>query len=226
MAAGPGNGCHPSDRAGPGHLVVERRPAQRRHRVLALARRLESVAARIDLPVDVARLPRDADLVLDLLVVRLELVVAERPVLDGRSLRDARRAVAAPRFAHHLEVPRVQAPVLRPVMEARAADAVHHRVSAARRRRRGRRADGRRFAVGLVHRHRPAADVIPQFVGREVAARQPGSRFEADHLDASLRERQHGDAARHPQADHDDVGVLEPSRHGARLHAPLTRWPC
>ena len=40
-------------------------------------------AARIDLPVDVAGLPGNADLVFDLVVVRLELVVAERPIFDS-----------------------------------------------------------------------------------------------------------------------------------------------
>src|SRR5947207_6765568 len=39
----------------------------------------------------------------DLVVVRLELVEAERPVFDGRPFRNPRGAVAALRFAHHLD---------------------------------------------------------------------------------------------------------------------------
>ena len=39
------------------HFLVEGRPAKRRHRVLALARSLERIAARIDLAVDVPGLP-------------------------------------------------------------------------------------------------------------------------------------------------------------------------
>ena len=226
IAAGPGERMPAERPSGRSHLVVERRPPQRRHRVLPLARSLEPVAARIDLPVDVASLSRDADLVLDLLVVRLELVVAEGPILDGRSLRNPRRAIAPPRLADHLEVPRVQAPVLRPVVKTGATDAVHHWLAAARRRRRRRRADSRCFAVGLVHRHRPIAEVVAELVGGEVATREPGSRLEPDDLDPRLRQRQHGDASRHPEADHDDIGVFQPSRHDADLQARRTRWPC
>src|SRR6185369_5691637 len=47
-----------------GHLVVERRPPKRRHRIFTLARSLERIAARIDLAVDVAGLTRDTQLVL------------------------------------------------------------------------------------------------------------------------------------------------------------------
>ena len=95
IAAGPGNGCQPSVRRGGGHHVGEPRAAQRRHRDTRVARPFEDVAAAIDRAVDVAGLARDADLVLDLVVVRLEFVETERPVLDRRALRDARRAVAA-----------------------------------------------------------------------------------------------------------------------------------
>ena len=196
------------------HLLEERRPAQRRHRVAALARALEDVALRIDLPVDVAGLARHADLELDLLVVRFELVVAERPVLDRRALRNARGAVAALRFADDLEVPGIQPPALRPVVQRRAADAVHHRMPAAGRRRRGGGAHGRRFQVGLLHRHRPAAHVVADLVGREVAPREPRARFEPDHVDAGARQRQRGDAADGAHPDDDDVGFREPSRHG------------
>src|SRR6185295_20333066 len=82
------------------HLVEELVAAQRRHRIATLARTFERIAARIDLAVDVAGLTRHADFVLDLVVVRLELVEAERPVLDRRSFRDSRRAVAPLRLAH------------------------------------------------------------------------------------------------------------------------------
>src|SRR5882762_9505125 len=95
---------------GRGHLVEEFVAAQRRHRVGALARALERIPARIDLAVDVAGLTRDADLVLDLVVVRLELVETERPVFHRRSLRNARRAVAPLRLNHDLEIPRIQPP--------------------------------------------------------------------------------------------------------------------
>ncbi len=65
--------------------------AQRRHRIRALAQPLEGVASWIDLAVDVARLTGDAHFVLDLVVVGLELVEAERPVFNGGTfgIRDA-----------------------------------------------------------------------------------------------------------------------------------------
>ena len=108
-AAGPGNGCQSSRRAGAGHELRELRAAQRRHRIRALARAFEDVPARIDGAFDVAGLARHADRVLDLVVVRLELLEAERPVLDRRAARDAAGAVAARRLADDFEVPRIQA---------------------------------------------------------------------------------------------------------------------
>src|SRR5439155_27174394 len=81
----------PAERArGVPHLLEEPRPPKRRHRVVALAWTFEDIAGAIDLSADVARLARDADLVFHLVVVGLEIVVPERPVLDGRSLGNAR----------------------------------------------------------------------------------------------------------------------------------------
>ena len=119
-------------------------------------------------------------------------------------------AVAPRRLAHDLEVPRIQPPALRPVVQRRAADGVHHRMDC--RRARGRRdalaRERRDFVLRLLHRHRPVADVVAELVGREVALGQPGAGLEADHVDAGLRERQHGDAAGGAETDDDDVGVL------------------
>src|SRR5438094_8505311 len=92
-----------------GHLVEKVRAAQRRHWKLALPGAFENIAAMIDLSVDVPGLPRYANLVLDLVVIRFKLVVAEGPVLHRRASWNARRVVAPPRVAHHLEIPRVQA---------------------------------------------------------------------------------------------------------------------
>src|SRR4029077_13610529 len=94
----------------------------------ALARAFEDVAARIDGAVDVAGLARDANLVLDLVVVGLEFLKPERPILHCRALRDARSPVAPRGLAHHPEIPRVEPPALRPIMQRRAADSVHHRM--------------------------------------------------------------------------------------------------
>ena len=188
IAAGPGNGCQPQRARGRGHQIDEAGASKRRHRILALTRPLEDVAAAIDRALDVAGLSRDAELVLDLVVVRLQFVETERPVLDRRARRQPRRAVALRRFADDLEVPRVEPPALRPVVQRRAADGVHHRV-ARRARRRRRRVDAMRghFAVALLNGLRPVADVVADLVRREVAARQPGAGLEPDDIDACGR---------------------------------------
>src|SRR5208283_4400394 len=54
-----------------GHAFGELGAAQRRHRIAALARALEDVAAAIDDAVDIAGLAGHADLVLDLVVIEL-----------------------------------------------------------------------------------------------------------------------------------------------------------
>src|SRR5262249_18721370 len=89
------------------HFVVERRPPQRRHRVFLLARTLEWIAARVDLAIDVAGLARHSNFVLNLFVVRFELLVTKWPVFDRRALRNAPGAVAALGFADDFEIPRV-----------------------------------------------------------------------------------------------------------------------
>jgi hypothetical protein len=71
------------------HEVGETRAAERGHRKFAPPRRFEDIAASIDGPVHVARRTRYTDLDFDLVVVGLELLVAERPVLDGRPARYA-----------------------------------------------------------------------------------------------------------------------------------------
>src|SRR5205809_6468113 len=104
----------PSERARRrGRLLDVLGPAQRRHRIRALPRTFERIAPRIDLARDVPGLTRHADFVLDRVVVRLELLEPERPVLHRRSLRDARGPVSALRLADDLEVPRIQPPALR-----------------------------------------------------------------------------------------------------------------
>ena len=181
IAAGPGKGCQPSPRAVVAICSVNSVPVQRRHRIGARAGALEDVAALVDGAADIAGLAGDADLVLDLVVVGLELLEPERPVLHRRALGDARGAVAARGLAHHLEVPRIEPPALRPVVQRGAADRVHHRMDG-KARRIGRRrvgAMGRDLAVGLLRRLRPAAEIVAQLVGREIARRQPGAGLDA-----------------------------------------------
>jgi hypothetical protein len=90
---------------------------QRRHRIFARPRSFEDVAALVDRAFDIAGLAGDADLMLDLVVVGLELLEPEWPVLDGRAFWQARCAIAARGLAHDLEVPRIEPPALCPVMQ-------------------------------------------------------------------------------------------------------------
>ncbi len=112
----------------PGHELGEPGAPQRRHGVVATARPLENVAARVDLAADVPRLTRHTDRLFHPVVVRLELLEAERPILHGGARGNSPGAVPARRLADDLEVPRVEAPALRPVVQRGAADRVHHRV--------------------------------------------------------------------------------------------------
>ena len=212
----------PERPGGAGHHVGEAGAVQRRHRVGARARAFEDVAAAVDRALDVAGLARDANLHFHLVVVRLQLLEAERPVLDRGAGRQARRAIAPSRLARHLEVPGVQAPALGPVVQGGAADGVHHRVKRQPRRvrRRRRRTMRGNLAIRLLDRVRPAAEVVAQLVGRVVRRRQPGTRLEPDDVDARLRERQRGHAARRAEADDDDAGPGELSRHGCRAPRP------
>ena len=205
----------PERSGGAGHHLGEAGAAQRRHRVGACPRPLEDVAARVDLAVDVAGLSGHADLDFDLVVVRLELLEPERPVFDGGALGQLRGAVPAARLAHHLEVPRVQPPALGPVVKRGAADGVHHRVNRRPRRVRRRRVGPvrRNLAIGLLHRLRPAAEVVAQLVGREVRRRQPRARFESDDVEPGLCERQRRHAAGGAEPHDDDVGAAKLSGH-------------
>ena len=158
--------------------------------------------ASIFVPLIFPALPDTPSCVLHAIVVRLEIFVAERPVLDGGSSRNSRRAVAPGRFADDLEVPRVETPRLRHVVHRRAADAVHHRmVRAARRVRRGAGAAARHFAVNLLRARRPGAALQAQFIRHHVPRAQPAPGLEADHVDPRVRERQRRHAAGGAHAD-------------------------
>src|SRR5206468_2593885 len=104
---------------------------------------------------------RHADFVLDLVVIRLQFAESERPVFDRRALWNSSGAVAALRLGDDLEVPRIQAPALRPIMQRGAADGVLHRVDDAARRWRGGcgRARRRDFVIRLLNALRPTAEI-------------------------------------------------------------------
>jgi hypothetical protein len=70
---------------------------ERRQRIVALPGRLERITAIDLLPLQVSGLTGHADLVLGLVVERLELGVAHRPVGDGGVLRNGGQPVALDR---------------------------------------------------------------------------------------------------------------------------------
>src|SRR5262249_27863450 len=77
------------------HALGEFAAGERRHGIVACARSFEDVAALVDRAVDVPGLAGDANLVLDLVVIGLELLEPERPILHGRAFGDAPRRSGA-----------------------------------------------------------------------------------------------------------------------------------
>ena len=68
--------------------------------------------------------------------------------------------------------------------------------------------------IRFLRRLRPAAIVVPELVGSEVTLREPGAGFQSDDLEPRLRQRERGDASDRAEADNDDVGFSQSSRHG------------
>src|SRR5882672_2298411 len=89
---------------------------QRRQRIVALAWRLEDVAALDLLALHIAGLARDAEIVFGAIVIGLELGVAHRPVDDGGVLRNGGSAVALDGLRAHPEIILMEAPGNRAVM--------------------------------------------------------------------------------------------------------------
>src|SRR5437773_2840800 len=78
-------------------------------RVLVAARSLERVPAGLGLAAQIARLPGDAARALEAVVVGLELVIGDAPILRRAVGRKRARAVASERATPRLEVPRQEA---------------------------------------------------------------------------------------------------------------------
>ena len=94
---------------------------ERRQRIFALTRRLERVAA-VDLAaLQIAGLAGDAEVILDLVVERLEFGIAQRPVGERGVRRDRRQPIAFDGIGAGAEIVLVQAPRHRTVMHGAAA---------------------------------------------------------------------------------------------------------
>ncbi len=116
--------------------------------------------------------------------------------------------MAALRLADDLEIPGIEPPALRPIMQRGAANSVHHGMhSHARRIGSGciRPVRGN-FLICFLRGLRPAAKIIAQLIGREVALGEPRARFEADHFEPGLGQWQSRRATRGAEADDYDVG--------------------
>src|SRR5262245_234923 len=144
---------------GCGHLFGESRTTERRHRKFAFAWRFKDIAALINLSADVPSLAGNTDCVFHLVVIGFEFAVLERPVLNGRALRNASGSIAPYSFASYFEVPRTQAPALPPVVNRCAAHRVHHRMRALDCHRRGICPERGPFAIGFLRSGRPYVSV-------------------------------------------------------------------
>src|SRR5262252_11082017 len=99
-----------------GHHLGEAGSPERRHRIVAFPRTLEDIPAPVQSSIDVARFTRDSNFTLHVVVIRLEFLVAERPILDRRAFRNSRSAISPFRLTDDFEVPGIDPPTLSPVM--------------------------------------------------------------------------------------------------------------
>jgi hypothetical protein len=67
--------------------------------------------------------------------------------------------------------------------------------------------------IRFLHRLRPAPEVVPQFIRREVALRKPIACFETNYFEPGLCQRQSRYATSRAESDDYNVGVFQPSRH-------------
>src|SRR5271166_6402230 len=134
-------------------MISEAAAAQGRHGILALARPLVDVTSRIDFALKIPSLARHSHFMLDDVVVRLQLVVTDGPVFQGRSHGNRARPVAPRGFRTSLEIPWIQPPALRPIVDRRSSHRVHHGMNLSPPRWRGRPiAYSRNLAIRLRHR--------------------------------------------------------------------------
>ena len=110
----------------------------RRRRVGPRARAFERIAALLDLAVEVSGGARCAAQIFELIVMRLEVVVGDAPILDGHVLRQELFAITLGQMRAQHEVARQKAERLGVPVQATAADAVaeHERAPVAHRQRR------------------------------------------------------------------------------------------
>ena len=195
----------------------------RRRRIGPRARALERIAAVLDRSLEIAGFARRAAQIFELVVMRLEIVVGDAPILDGHVLRQEIGAVALRQVTAQHEIGRQKAPSLGVPMHAGAADAVaeHERAPVAHRQRR---------LVGVVaerHRHlrrpqkqlvlEPIAQLVLRVgdrkIGRGVA---PRAALDRDDVEARVGQFVGENGAGPAEPDDDDV-------FAGKLSAPSCR---
>ncbi len=160
--SGTGKRVCPYRFGGIGHHRGEAGAVERWHGIFPRPRALEDIPSLVQLARDVASLSGNADFVFHLVVIGFQLLQSKGPIFHSRTIRDARCAIARHGGAPDLEVPGIQAPALRPIVNGGAADRVHHGMHG-RSRRIGRAltaAMGRHLAIRLLNQLRPATIIV------------------------------------------------------------------
>src|SRR5690606_22589972 len=196
------------------HHVGEAGTAQAGHRIGTGPWTLKLVATGYYFTVDVAGVARDSQRILHAIVEGLQLFVTERPILNGRVLRDAVSTVAVGGFADNLEIPGIQAPALGPVVHRGATHPIHHGMPAPLN---GFEVDvgtgSRNLAFGLGHGLGPVTQVVANLVGSEITCGKPAAGLETNHVESGAALRQHGDATARTMSEHYHVSSGELSGH-------------
>src|SRR3984957_19010194 len=185
------------------------------------------IAARLNLALDVARLTAGAEQVLEAIVVWLQIIVGDAPILDGEVRIEKILAVSFARARRQLKIVRLKAVGL--------AIPMHHGATEARARKKGLPAPNRqshlRSLVAKRHRfagvvlHHGLANIEAQFV-MDGGALELGNgesnlaALQSHHFIARGREFLGNDAADHADADDDDIDFFETLHHGD----PLREW--
>ena len=170
--------------------------------------------------------------IFEAIVMRLELVIGDAPILDRHVLRQEAGAVAFGEMRARDEVRRQKPPGLRIPVHAAAADAVRRHEGAPA-------ADRQRRLVHLVAEGeggllRPqeqlVADAIAQFVGR-IARRMvgrrvaPGAALDCNHIEAGLGKLVGHDRSGPAETDDDDVLCRQLAGHALCLVRGPVRAP-
>src|SRR5262249_42877145 len=180
------------------------------------------VAARNDLPAQIAGLTGGAAEFLETIVEGLKLVEAHTPILDRHVIRDRTSAVARKRVALEHEIDRQEAPVVPGPMHTGAADALARRERAPaphRQRLLARKMPEGDSVEGRVLDELGAARVT-QFVADRrqdeiVAWHAVRPAFEADHAEPGLGEFARQDRAGPAHPHHDRIDFFQARSHGS-----------